>query len=225
MPRQRPHPRPSAGCIECHAGIEQMHPWSPVTCVDCHGGNGAATTAGRARRALEAARERRARRAARLRPRLPALREPDRPARRAPDLRAVPRGDGGRVQDLAPRHDRGPPLGRPLRERRREEEGHVVRDLPDGRTRPGSSSAVPASSRRWRRRHPDALPRRRPQELHAMPRVVARPRRARAARHGRRLPLRGLRRRATSPTPTSGSPNPRTRPSTIASPATRSGTR
>jgi hypothetical protein len=35
---------PSTGCMTCHAGIEQMHPWSPVSCVDCHGGNGTATT-------------------------------------------------------------------------------------------------------------------------------------------------------------------------------------
>lgn len=30
------------GCLVCHTGIEEMHPWAPVTCVQCHGGNAAA---------------------------------------------------------------------------------------------------------------------------------------------------------------------------------------
>ena len=29
----------SAGCLACHAGIEEMHPWARVSCVQCHGGN------------------------------------------------------------------------------------------------------------------------------------------------------------------------------------------
>lgn len=32
------------GCMSCHAGTEEMHPWLPLSCTDCHGGNGAATT-------------------------------------------------------------------------------------------------------------------------------------------------------------------------------------
>ncbi len=31
------------GCLGCHAGIEEMHPWEPISCTGCHGGNGAAT--------------------------------------------------------------------------------------------------------------------------------------------------------------------------------------
>ena len=56
----------------------------------------------------------------------------------------------GRVsEDLAARHDRGPPLRRPLRERRRQEEGHVVRDLPttvdpDGPKSPHGLKELPA---------------------------------------------------------------------------------
>lgn len=30
---------PDAGCLSCHRGIEEMHPWAPVTCVQCHGGD------------------------------------------------------------------------------------------------------------------------------------------------------------------------------------------
>ncbi len=33
----------SSGCIQCHAGIEEIHPGYKLTCVDCHGGDGAAT--------------------------------------------------------------------------------------------------------------------------------------------------------------------------------------
>jgi tetratricopeptide (TPR) repeat protein len=33
----------SQGCVECHAGIEEIHPGYKLTCVDCHGGDGAAT--------------------------------------------------------------------------------------------------------------------------------------------------------------------------------------
>ncbi len=32
--------RASQGCLSCHGGIEEMHPWHHLTCVDCHGGNG-----------------------------------------------------------------------------------------------------------------------------------------------------------------------------------------
>lgn len=35
---------PSQGCIQCHAGIEDIHPGYPLSCVDCHGGNGTAAT-------------------------------------------------------------------------------------------------------------------------------------------------------------------------------------
>lgn len=31
-------------CAVCHAGIEEMHPWSRVTCVQCHGGDATAAT-------------------------------------------------------------------------------------------------------------------------------------------------------------------------------------
>ncbi|MBM3990752.1 MAG: hypothetical protein FJ298_07055 [Planctomycetes bacterium] len=34
----------SSGCVNCHAGIEEMHPQAQLSCVDCHGGNGAART-------------------------------------------------------------------------------------------------------------------------------------------------------------------------------------
>lgn len=37
-------PLGSSGCVGCHRGIEEMHPWSPVGCVQCHGGDGRATT-------------------------------------------------------------------------------------------------------------------------------------------------------------------------------------
>ncbi len=39
---------PDAGCRDCHAGIEEMHPWKALSCVDCHGGDGAAVDAARA---------------------------------------------------------------------------------------------------------------------------------------------------------------------------------
>jgi len=32
--------KPDPGCISCHEGIEEMHPWEPLTCVECHGGDG-----------------------------------------------------------------------------------------------------------------------------------------------------------------------------------------
>jgi hypothetical protein len=32
------------GCVSCHSGIEDMHPWAPLGCVECHGGDGAAKT-------------------------------------------------------------------------------------------------------------------------------------------------------------------------------------
>ncbi len=32
------------GCMSCHAGTEQMHPWLPLSCTDCHGGDGLAMT-------------------------------------------------------------------------------------------------------------------------------------------------------------------------------------
>ncbi len=31
------------GCIECHAGIEPMHPWHELSCTACHGGDPRAT--------------------------------------------------------------------------------------------------------------------------------------------------------------------------------------
>jgi hypothetical protein len=34
----------NGSCATCHAGIEEMHPWSAVTCVMCHGGDAAAAT-------------------------------------------------------------------------------------------------------------------------------------------------------------------------------------
>jgi hypothetical protein len=34
----------NGSCVTCHAGIEEMHPWSPVTCVQCHGGNADASS-------------------------------------------------------------------------------------------------------------------------------------------------------------------------------------
>jgi hypothetical protein len=36
---QEPASPTGAGCLACHQGIEEMHPWAPVTCVQCHGGN------------------------------------------------------------------------------------------------------------------------------------------------------------------------------------------
>jgi Ca2+-binding EF-hand superfamily protein len=42
-------PRPgSAGCLRCHAGIEEPHPLHPLGCVDCHGGDASAGTKERA---------------------------------------------------------------------------------------------------------------------------------------------------------------------------------
>jgi hypothetical protein len=36
-----PDPSPGdASCRDCHAGIEEMHPWEPLSCTDCHGGDG-----------------------------------------------------------------------------------------------------------------------------------------------------------------------------------------
>lgn len=32
-----------AGCLACHRGIEEIHPWAPVSCVQCHGGDAGAT--------------------------------------------------------------------------------------------------------------------------------------------------------------------------------------
>jgi hypothetical protein len=29
-----------ASCRDCHAGIEEMHPWEPLSCTACHGGDG-----------------------------------------------------------------------------------------------------------------------------------------------------------------------------------------
>lgn len=29
----------SKSCLQCHTGIEEMHPWAPMGCVDCHGGD------------------------------------------------------------------------------------------------------------------------------------------------------------------------------------------
>jgi hypothetical protein len=31
------------GCVKCHGGIEEMHPWERITCSGCHGGEPAAT--------------------------------------------------------------------------------------------------------------------------------------------------------------------------------------
>ena len=30
------------GCLACHQGIEDMHPWLALSCVDCHGGDASA---------------------------------------------------------------------------------------------------------------------------------------------------------------------------------------
>ncbi len=32
----------SNGCLACHVGIEDMHPWQALSCVDCHGGDATA---------------------------------------------------------------------------------------------------------------------------------------------------------------------------------------
>ncbi|MCY2960796.1 MAG: hypothetical protein NTY35_11570 [Planctomycetota bacterium] len=45
---QEPAPSPDsapvrAGCLACHAGIEEMHPEAKLSCVDCHGGKESAT--------------------------------------------------------------------------------------------------------------------------------------------------------------------------------------
>ena len=34
----------SNGCLACHVGIEDMHPWQELSCVDCHGGTPAPRT-------------------------------------------------------------------------------------------------------------------------------------------------------------------------------------
>jgi hypothetical protein len=39
-----PAPGAPEGCVACHAGIEEMHPWRPLTCTQCHGGNASAAT-------------------------------------------------------------------------------------------------------------------------------------------------------------------------------------
>jgi hypothetical protein len=31
---------PDDGCLGCHGGIEDMHPWQALSCTDCHGGDG-----------------------------------------------------------------------------------------------------------------------------------------------------------------------------------------
>ncbi|MEK7469042.1 MAG: hypothetical protein AAB074_16835 [Planctomycetota bacterium] len=38
----------SKGCLSCHQGTEDMHPWFPISCVGCHGGDGKATVKGTA---------------------------------------------------------------------------------------------------------------------------------------------------------------------------------
>jgi hypothetical protein len=40
--------QPAAGCVTCHAGIENIHPGFPLSCVDCHGGDATATAKERA---------------------------------------------------------------------------------------------------------------------------------------------------------------------------------
>lgn len=37
-------PPDDEGCLSCHAGTEDMHPWLPLTCTECHGGDGRAMT-------------------------------------------------------------------------------------------------------------------------------------------------------------------------------------
>ncbi|MBK7642184.1 MAG: hypothetical protein IPJ19_03915 [Planctomycetes bacterium] len=37
-------PAAPSGCIECHEGIEEMHPQARLSCTDCHGGNASART-------------------------------------------------------------------------------------------------------------------------------------------------------------------------------------
>jgi hypothetical protein len=34
----------SEGCLSCHGGIEEMHPWQPLSCVECHGGDAGASS-------------------------------------------------------------------------------------------------------------------------------------------------------------------------------------
>ncbi len=36
------------GCLSCHGGIEDMHPWLAMSCTECHGGDGASPTQKRA---------------------------------------------------------------------------------------------------------------------------------------------------------------------------------
>jgi len=38
-PALRPK-KANPGCINCHDGIEEMHPWEALSCTDCHGGDG-----------------------------------------------------------------------------------------------------------------------------------------------------------------------------------------
>ncbi|MCI0586616.1 MAG: hypothetical protein L0323_07230 [Planctomycetes bacterium] len=48
-PAERAEPRPcSEGCLRCHEGIEEAHPFHPLGCVDCHGGNAGADAKDRA---------------------------------------------------------------------------------------------------------------------------------------------------------------------------------
>ena len=35
-------------CVECHAGIEDMHPGFPLTCAECHGGDDTQSSSERA---------------------------------------------------------------------------------------------------------------------------------------------------------------------------------
>ncbi|MBK8177827.1 MAG: hypothetical protein IPK67_02780 [Planctomycetes bacterium] len=41
-------PGPREACLDCHAGIEEMHPKAPLSCTACHGGDGSATSKERA---------------------------------------------------------------------------------------------------------------------------------------------------------------------------------
>lgn len=43
-PASAPDRPGSSGCLECHSGIEDMHPAARLGCVDCHGGDASART-------------------------------------------------------------------------------------------------------------------------------------------------------------------------------------
>ena len=42
-PLQAAPAQDDAGCVGCHAGIEELHPWQHIGCTACHGGDGRAS--------------------------------------------------------------------------------------------------------------------------------------------------------------------------------------